>query len=84
MTIKNIEVKLVWLAIGITLTGFSITIIGAFLNGLALFRGSTDWSQGFGLILMGDAIALSGVALITPIFLLSVYRLFYEDPKIAS
>lgn len=79
--IKNIsiEVMLIWLAIGIALMGFTITIIGAFLNGLAMFNGSRDLSEGFGLILMGDSIALLGVAIIVPVFLLSIFRWYCKD-----
>lgn len=79
--IKNIsiEVVLIWLAIGIVLVGFIITIIGAFLNGLAMFNGSRDLSEGFGLILMGNSMALLGVVLIVPVFLLSIFRWYCKD-----
>lgn len=79
--IKNIsiEVTLIWLAIGIALVGFIITIIGAFLNGLAIFNGSRDLSEGFGLIFIGNSIALLGVALIVPVFVLSIFRWYCKD-----
>ena len=79
--IKNIsiEVILIWLAIGIALVGFIITIIGAFLNGLAMFNSSKDLSEGFGLILMGNSIALLGVVIIILAFLLSIFRQYRKD-----
>ncbi len=79
--IKNIsiEVALIWLTIGFALVGFIITIIGAFLNGLAMFNGSRDLSEGFGLILMGNSMALLGVAIIVPVLLLSIFRWYCKD-----
>ena len=79
--IKNIsiEVMLIWLSIGIALVGFIITIIGAFLNGLAMFNGSRDLSEGFGLILIGDSIAFLGVVIIVLVFLLSIFRQYCKD-----
>lgn len=79
--IKNIsiEVMLIWLAICIALVGFIMTIIGAFLNGLAMFNGSKDLSEGFGLILMGNSIALLGVVIIVLAFLLSIFRQYRKD-----
>lgn len=79
--IKNmsIEVTLIWLAIGIALVGFIITIIGTFLNGLAMFNGPKDLSDGFGLILMGNSIALLGVVIIVLAFLLSIFRQYHKD-----
>ena len=73
--IKNmsIEVMLIWLAICIALVGFIITIIGAFLNGLAMFNGSRDLSEGFGLILIGNSIDLLGVVIIVPVFVIGRY-----------
>lgn len=73
--IKNISiyVVLIWLAVGIALVGFTVTIIGAFLNGLAIFSGSRDLSEGFGLILMGNSMALLGVVIIVPIFVIGIY-----------
>lgn len=78
---NKIEVSLIWLAIFTALVGFVITIIGAFLNGWAMFNGSEDLNEGFGIILMGDSIALLGVALIVPIFVLSIFRWYREDSR---
>jgi len=79
--IKNIsiEVMLIWLSIGIALVGFIITIIGAFLNGLAIFNGSRDLSEGFGLILIGDSMTLLGVIIIVLALLLSIFRRYCKD-----
>ena len=79
--IKNIsiEVVLIWLAVGIALVGFTTTIIGAFLNGLAMFNGSRDLSEGFGLILIGNSISLLGVVIIVLVFLLSIFRQYRKD-----
>lgn len=79
--IKNvsIEVVLIWLAIGIALVGFIITIIGTFLNGLAIFNGSRDLSDGFGLILMGNSMALLGLVVIVLAVLLSIFRWYCKD-----
>lgn len=79
--IKNIsiEVMLIWLAIGIALVGFIITVIGAFLNGLAMFNDSRDLYEGFGLILMGNSMSLLGVAIIVLVFLLSIFRQYCKD-----
>lgn len=73
--IKNIsiEVVLIWLAVSIALVGFIITIIGAFLNELAMFNGSRDLSEGFGIILIGNSIALLGVIIIVPVFVIGIY-----------
>lgn len=75
-TKKNvpIEFKLVFLAIGTALVGFAITIIGTFLNGFAMFDGSNDLSQGFGLILIGNSTALLGVAIIVPAIMIVLYK----------
>jgi len=80
----SIEITLIWLAIGIALVGFVITVIGAFLNGWAMFNGSRDLSEGFGLILMGNSIALLGVALIVLIFMLSIFRWYCEEKRETS
>lgn len=79
--IKNISIEVIsiWLAIGIALVGFIITIIGAFLNGLAIFNGSRDLSDGFGLILMGNSMILLGVTIIVLIFLLSIFKWYCKD-----
>lgn len=79
--IKNISIEVIsiWLAIGIALVGFIITIIGAFLNGLAIFNGSRDLSDGFGLILMGNSMTLLGVAIIVLAFLLSIFKWYCKD-----
>lgn len=79
--IKNISIEVIsiWLAIGIALVGFIITIIGAFLNGLAIFNGSIDLSDGFGLILMGNSMTLLGVAIIVLAFLLSIFKWYCKD-----
>jgi len=76
-----IEFKLVFLAIGMALVGFIITIIGAFLNGFAMFGGSNDLSQGFGLILIGDSIALLGVAIMVPAIVISLFKSYNDDIK---
>lgn len=80
----SIEIVLIWLAICIALVGFVITVIGAFLNGWAMFNGSRDLSEGFGLILMGNSIALLGVALIVLIFMLSIFRWYCEKTRETS
>lgn len=79
--IKNISVEttLVWLAIGITLIGFIIAIIGAFLNGLAIFNGQRDLSKGFGLMLIGDSIALLGAIIIVLVLVLYIFRQYCKD-----
>lgn len=83
MTIRiksvSIEAMLIWLAIGITLVGFIIAIIGAFLNGLDMFNGQRDLSKGFGLILIGDSIALLGAIIVVLVLVLYIFRLYCED-----
>lgn len=84
MTMKNmpIEFKLVFLAIGTTLVGFSITIAGALLDGWNMFNGSNDdWSRPFGMILIGNSIALLGVAIIVPAIAVSLFKSYNDDIK---
>lgn len=79
--IKNVsvDVMLIWLAISIVLVGFIIAIIGAFLNGLAMFNGQRDLSKGFGLILIGDSIALLGAIIIVLVLVLYIFRRYCKD-----
>jgi len=79
-----IEFMLIWLAIGTALVGFTITIIGASLVGWIMFNGSNDVSQGFGIILIGNSIALLGVVIIVPAFIVSMFKWYCEDMKITS
>jgi len=79
--IRNVSVEtvLVFLSIGIALIGFTITIIGAFLNGLAMFNGKTDLSKGFGMILIGNSVALSGAIMIIIVFIVSIFKHYCVD-----
>lgn len=71
----SIETLLIFVAIGVAMTGFTITIMGAFLNGLSMFNGSKDLSKGFGIILIGDSIALLGLVIMVLVFVLSIFKL---------
>lgn len=74
--IKNLSVEtvLVFIAICFSLIGFVITVIGAFLNGLMMLNGSIDLSKGFGIILIGNSVALLGVIIIFAVFTLSMFN----------
>lgn len=74
--IKNasVETVLVFVAICISLIGFAITVIGAFLNGFMMLNGSIDLSKGFGIILIGNSVSLLGVIIIAVVFILSIFK----------
>lgn len=74
----SIETAVIFVAICISLIGFIITIIGAFLNGFMMFNGLKDLSRGFGIILIGDSIALLGVAIMALVF---IFELFTTQTK---
>lgn len=79
--IKNISIEtaLVWLAIGIILIGFIIAVIGVFLNGLAIFNGQRDLSKGFGLMLIGDSMALLGAIIVVLVLVLYIFMRYCKD-----
>ncbi len=81
---KSIEITLIWLAIVIALVGFVITVVGAFLNGWAIFNGSRDLHEGFGIILMGNSLALLGIAIIALVFISSICKWYCEETGKAS
>lgn len=70
----SIETVLVFLSMGIALSGFAITVMGAFLNGWAMLNGEMNLSKGFGMILIGNSIAFSGVIMVVMIFVISVSK----------
>ena len=73
---KNVSVEtvLVFIAMCFSLIGFAITVIGAFLNGLMMLNSSLDLSKGFGIILIGNSVALLGVVIISAIFIISIFK----------
>jgi hypothetical protein len=78
ITNVSAETGLVFVAICISLIGFAITVIGAFLNGFMMFNGSTDLHEGFGIILIGNSIALLGVVILTVVFILSIFKWHFD------
>lgn len=74
--VKNVPVEtvLVFLAICISLIGFIITVIGVFLNGFMMLNGSIDMSKGFGMILIGNSVALLGAIIVTVIFIFYIFK----------
>lgn len=80
---KNMPIELmsVFLAIGTALVGFTITIAGALLVGWIMFNGSNDVSKGFGIILIGNSIALLGVAIMVPAIAISLFKSYNDDIK---
>jgi hypothetical protein len=70
----SVETAVVFLAICISLIGFIITVMGAFLNGFMMFNGSKDLFQGFGIILIGNSIALLGVIIMSAVFIFNIFK----------
>jgi hypothetical protein len=81
--IKNLSVEtvLVFIAICFSLIGFAITVMGAFLNGLMMLNGSLDLSKGFGIILIGNSVALLGVIIISSVFIFSIFNRHLDQTK---
>ena len=70
----SVETTFVFLAICVSLIGFIITVMGAFLNGFIMFNDSKDLSQGFGIILIGNSIALLGVIIMSVVFIFNIFK----------
>lgn len=79
-----IENTLVFVAICISVIGLVITVIGAFLNGFMTFNGQKDLSTGFGIILMGNSIALLGVVTVVMAFIVYIFKDHFSQTEIRT